>query len=561
MEARPNFPLLLGLVVLSVASVIFSWLGWHGHIEPPDAAYLAVKSVEGNEAYEQVAKDFPGNVTLEIGRFLGLFVEPIAFLVLFVTLSRQNLLRFWASFKHGHLVVVGESAFADKLSESHKAEVVHLRGLEDDVHQKGSLIRLPFGGFNAADLKAAGAGKAARIVFACDDDGQSIELATAAQNLFPQTPISLRINDIWLADQLHNADSAERFNAFSEFALSARFAAKTWPPFLLAHDRGQERIHLALIGQLDAIEAMVSEMVLTAKTGTFGPLVFSIICAHPESLRARLHSRYPELELEAELHFHQMQHLESQDLYLGDIDALEAPCPLTAIYCLSEKGAQSLAIALTFVQQSRNRPGVQAPVFVLRGAQGMRRPAAGQAIKPLQIVPFGNMEDIAKASGMLVKGADLAERAYHEAYLRLADVSGEAATAWDQLKEEYKLSNRRAVAHIPAKLFDAGIDIRPWMEKHDIWATLPILPPGARLCRDEQERERLAELEHNRWIADRRINGWRLGPKRDNALKIHPDMRPFYELSSQIQDYDRKLIDAVDRMLAPGETGRPGPAA
>ncbi len=549
MEGRPNFPLLLALFLLSAAAVPLSWIGWHGHVPVSDATYLAVKSVEGNAAYESVGETHPGNLALEAGRFLGLFVEPIAFLVLFISLSRQNLLRVWASFKRHHIIVVGESAFADKLSESHGTPIVHLRGIEDEVHQKGPLIRLPFGGFNANDLHAAGARNATRIVIACEDDGQSIDLATAIHRLFPKSQVNVRIKDVWLADQIHNAAGAERLYAFSEYGLAARYAVRSWPPYLIAGDNGLTAIHLLLMGEHDAIEALLSETLIAAKTLTFGRAIFSIVCLQPEMFRARLLSRYPEIEAEAELHFHKIQHLDGHEVVFTDIETLEEPAPVTAAYCLYAEGAKSLASALGFTQRVRDYPSFKAPIFVLHGAEGMSRPAAGARLAPLRLIPFGSMEDLAKASGVLSIGVEFAERAYHEAYLTFSDVTGDAAAPWESLKEEYRLSNRRAVAHIPAKLFDAGIDIREWMEGADIWTSLPHLPAGTTFAEDDPKRERLAKLEHERWIADRRLSGWRFGETRDNLRKIHPDIRPFDELKPEIQAYDRALVDVIGKML------------
>jgi len=150
---------------------------------------------------------------------------------------------------------------------------------------------------------------------------------------------------------------------------------------------------------------------------------------------------------------------------------------------------------------------------------------------------------------VLAEQADVAEREFHRAYLKIADAHNDAAKPWDELKEEYRVSNRRAVSHMYAKLFDAGFDLRTWMEKNDVWTQLPSLAAGEALYRDGLELERLAELEHERWIADRRMSGWRYGEKRDNRSKRHPDMKPYAQLTNDIQDFDRVLIGKLDEVL------------
>jgi hypothetical protein len=52
--------------------------------------------------------------------------------------------------------------------------------------------------------------------------------------------------------------------------------------------------------------------------------------------------------------------------------------------------------------------------------------------------------------------------------------------------------------------------------------------------------EPLAEMEHNRWNAERLMGGWRYGATRDDRLKIHPCLIPFARLRDDIKGYDRK---------------------
>lgn len=60
--------------------------------------------------------------------------------------------------------------------------------------------------------------------------------------------------------------------------------------------------------------------------------------------------------------------------------------------------------------------------------------------------------------------------------------------------------------------------------------------------------ERLARIEHRRWMADRIDRGWTSGAARDNARLIHPSIRPFDELSAEEQEKDRNAVRALAKI-------------
>ncbi len=60
--------------------------------------------------------------------------------------------------------------------------------------------------------------------------------------------------------------------------------------------------------------------------------------------------------------------------------------------------------------------------------------------------------------------------------------------------------------------------------------------------------EQLSELEHERWMKDKRADGWRYG-KRDSELKLHPDMRPYQELDESTKEFIRMSVRNVPDYL------------
>jgi len=65
--------------------------------------------------------------------------------------------------------------------------------------------------------------------------------------------------------------------------------------------------------------------------------------------------------------------------------------------------------------------------------------------------------------------------------------------------------------------------------------------------------ERLAENSHDHWAQKRLDEGWRYGPKRNDAEKEHPDLVPYSELSESEKEYDRKtVVEALKAIMALG---------
>jgi hypothetical protein len=175
---------------------------------------------------------------------------------------------------------------------------------------------------------------------------------------------------------------------------------------------------------------------------------------------------------------------------------------------------------------------------------------------------FANFLD-RSASGMLpnVEGFSLLERAcrpdvllngyretlaqaIHADYVRRrredgADHDDPALAGWDALPETLRASNRAQAADLGEKLRTIGCELVPATD----WEPppMPFTP---------EEVERLAILEHQRWEAERRQDGWRLGSKRDPLRKLSPYLVPWNNLPEEIKDLDRNAIRALPTFLA-----------
>ncbi|WP_089934862.1 RyR domain-containing protein [Candidatus Entotheonella palauensis] len=112
-----------------------------------------------------------------------------------------------------------------------------------------------------------------------------------------------------------------------------------------------------------------------------------------------------------------------------------------------------------------------------------------------------------------------------------------------QLTEEQKENNRK-----PARLTWANATILGYQ----ITRRSPELketngPPAY----TDAELDRLANIEHDRWVRDRALQGfeWCEKSNRDDTLRLHPDMAPSDQLPSGEDEYDRQIAWDIHQAL------------
>ena len=65
--------------------------------------------------------------------------------------------------------------------------------------------------------------------------------------------------------------------------------------------------------------------------------------------------------------------------------------------------------------------------------------------------------------------------------------------------------------------------------------------------------QQLAEQVHEVWALQRVRQGWRYGEQRNDALKLHPDLKPFSNLTAQEAEYDvATAVTTIKQLLALG---------
>ena len=70
--------------------------------------------------------------------------------------------------------------------------------------------------------------------------------------------------------------------------------------------------------------------------------------------------------------------------------------------------------------------------------------------------------------------------------------------------------------------------------------------------------EIFAKNTHENWAQERITQGWKYGPRRDDARKEHPDLVPYEELPEPEKEFDRNTArETIKAMLASGHRIEP----
>ena len=355
--------------------------------------------------------------------------------------------------------------------------------------------------------------------------------------------MTLLMNDARLAEEvaLTMGDPRARVLAFGEVAARALHAAR--PPFLVAKDEVHGRIHAMIVGFGTTGQAIFHDLIVNCRTTYLEKPRIVVIDPAAKALEGVLRVKAPELDHCAECLFIDGQiggwAVRPGPAEIGAQLALGGP--LTAAYvCLGDdQGALSAATMLQSLLRSVDLP--HPPIFVrLREATMLAGDPDARSEGLKGLTAFGDIDAVLAGCEFLADEPDAVARRYHLAYQA---ASGEKLAPWDELRETHRIANRAVVAHMwakvascaaPASLGDDG---------------LPKLPSGARLCADDAEMERLAVLEHERWNAERRMDGWRatqVDGKQDPAKRLHPFLQAFTDLPEHIRDYDREFVEVTN---------------
>jgi len=165
--------------------------------------------------------------------------------------------------------------------------------------------------------------------------------------------------------------------------------------------------------------------------------------------------------------------------------------------------------------------------------------AASAAID--DIIPFGVCEQSCNLEELVRPGIEELAQANHEFYCELfPQPDRPSGKPWADLPEPFRMSNFLVAEHLHIKL----LAIRR--------RRIPVAEARKDQERDEirpHEVELLAEMEHNRWLAERLLDGWSYAPERNDDKKQHPDICAWGNLPDREKQRDSEQIKYIPKIL------------
>jgi hypothetical protein len=309
---------------------------------------------------------------------------------------------------------------------------------------------------------------------------------------------------------------------------AARALLTRWPLHAGLDPLFGQAAHLLVAGWAPPARALILQALRLMHYGGPTP-VLTIASDAPERDRANFLAAHPQAEAIARLRF----------VTPEDPVAADTPPVTTAHVCL-EDAAAGLALAERLAATIAERQRVAPPIHLEVGAL---EPRGGLDAWDGQLHPYSYRRVACHPEVLLDGRGDELARTIHAHYRDSIAAQGRdpdlapAGRTWEALDDAYRRASRHQADHLWAKL--ALSDCRALPE--ELVETFTFSP---------LEVERLAEIEHDRWAADRRLAGWTHGPQRDDRRRHHPQLVPYAELSEPMKDLDRFAVRLAPVLLA-----------
>jgi len=487
---------------------------------------------------------------LQVARYVLPLVVLSGALAGLLALFRDRYEQARLPFVRGHVLVAGLGDKGLSFVQAMRAHGARVVAIESDAGNPNIAGARDAGatvlGGDATDervLALAGV-RRARYLLATASDAANVEVALQAERLVRGRRGASRLDclahvvdpDLCLLLKLQALTAARGGRFFVDFFNFYQQAAR------IACDRTlTPEGHVILVGDSPMIEHIALRV--AADRSVTEPIdARQLTVVHPdaESLVQKLTALHPQIEgtctaLALDVQLDGPMVRKARLLPIGGKPAL--------VYVCATDDAVGVEIALTLKRDAR---ATGSHIVVCAGrsdglASALTGASEGSPLEPITVLALVRETC---TSDLVSQGIyETLGRAIHDDYVRSrrreqgSRPDDPALLPWNDLPPALKDSNRAQAAHIGVKLRAIGCELVPIdaFEDSDFAFT-------------QAEVERLAQMEHERWVDERQSAGWRLGARRDPRERTTPYLVPWDELTEEIKDRDRETVHRIPEL-------------
>lgn len=580
------------IIALSLVWIVGGMLYWTGGDRDRNLAqafYLTISAVSMWDGYFGTEFNAPPlDQRLELIRFAALATPIVGLLFAFSGQLGRSLARIFNLGAAHHIVIAGDSpaslSLAADCRRSKDAVILIAQNLGEEtalgLRRKGVIV-LEGDAAHIDTLRTARAHRAAHVVAFEADDTANLQIEAAVRRLVgkgkrkppigvhvaTRSPMLLKEAREMRSMQVRKKKHVESIDpkpfSLEETAARGLIQQESQTVLSLAQQLGHERVHFVMFGFDRAGEALAERILMSLWSAHFQPPRITVLTQQHEAAEAAFRARHREAFAHAGVWSADIAFMpfdwDAASIGAEVLEAVETtrgkPTALV-VATGSDPGNIHLSIGLKRVCNHRNRWPV--PIYMRETSQSefSQQYARGDETEELDayLQAFGahqiNATRARIIDGELDRGAAVAHEHYNKGLGKRDQLSMRELQAamrdWSDVIETYRAANRAVSDAAMIKLWDAGWIPAPNGAKGE---TSPTIAP--------ELMEPLAQREHDRWMAERLMSGWRPtveGEARNNDLMAHDKLVPWSGLNENDRNNDvvqvRAALD-VARMLYP----------